>query len=102
MAALSIPDFMKGLPALDANMKPLSEEKLTQGKVLYLKRRFSLILNCKISEIKNSLLIEVLRYLASVDVKGGCASVGIEAVDRNSPFGLLQGSANMLTVVTDQ
>merc|ERR1719204_185467 len=75
MAALSIPDFMKGLPTLDENMKALSEEKLAQGKVL--------------------------RYLASVDVKGGSASVGIEAVDRNSPFGLLQGSANMLTVVTD-
>ena len=42
------------------------------------------------------ILYEVLRYLASVDVKGGSASVGIEAVDRNSPFGLLQGSAKNL------
>jgi len=76
MANVSIPDFMAALPSLDDNMQALSQANIAEGKVL--------------------------RYLASIDVKKKKASVGIEAVDKNSPFGLLQGSANMLTVVSDQ
>ena len=48
------------------------------------------------------MISEVLRYLASVDVKNGVAEVGLEAVDKTTPFGGLKGTANMMTVVTDQ
>jgi len=76
MAKMTIPNFMGALPTLDDKLKARMDGVFAQGKVL--------------------------RYLASVDVKNGIASVGLEAVDKNSPFGQLQGSANMMTVVTDQ
>ena len=72
LAELDIPGFMESLPQLDAEYARRVEEAAGEGKVL--------------------------RYLATV-TRNSCR-VGLEKVEKDSPFGRLQGTNNMIVFKT--
>lgn len=72
LAALDIPGFMDRLPQLDAEYAHRVEEAAREGKVL--------------------------RYLATVTPES--CRVGLEKVEKDSPFGRLQGTNNMIIFKT--
>jgi len=79
MADLSVPDFMAGLPSLDADFAAKVAAAAAEGKVL--------------------------RYAASVqppsaDGAAGSLKVGLLAVAADSPLGTLSGSDNLVEVYT--
>jgi homoserine dehydrogenase len=74
LAELDIPGFMKSLPQLDEEYAQRVSDAAAEGKVL--------------------------RYLATVS-EGKCR-VGLEKVDKDSPFGRLQGTNNMIVFTTNR
>lgn len=72
MGKLSIPDFLKKLPALDAQYKRKNDEAKKQGKVL--------------------------RFIATIKPKE--CIVGLQAVDKNSNIGSLKGPDNIIVFQT--
>jgi homoserine dehydrogenase len=72
LAELDIPAFMKSLPQLDQEYANRVSQAASEGKVL--------------------------RYLATV--AGGKCRVGLEKVDRDSPFGRLKGTNNLIVFQT--
>jgi homoserine dehydrogenase len=74
LAELDIPGFMKSLPRLDQEYARRVSEAASEGKVL--------------------------RYLATV--AGGKCRVGLEKIDKDSPFGRLKGTNNLIIFQTDR
>jgi len=73
LAALSVPEFLKSLNALDDEYKQKSAAADAENKVL--------------------------RYTALL--QDGKAEVGLKALDKDSPIGRLQGTANMCAIYTE-
>ncbi len=74
LAGLSIGEFMTAMPSLDGEYAARVEGAKTAGKVL--------------------------RYVARVGPQGG--SVGLVAVERDSPLGALRGPANYVALYTER
>jgi homoserine dehydrogenase len=74
LAGLSIEEFMAATPSLNGEYAARVEEAQAAGKVL--------------------------RYVAQVSSEGG--SVGLVAVDRDSPLGALRGPANYVALYTER
>lgn len=72
LAELDVPGFMASLPQLDAEYARRVEDAAREGKVL--------------------------RYLATVTPES--CRVGLERVEKDSPFGRLQGTNNMIVFTT--
>lgn len=84
MASLSIPDFMDALATQNDSWKARVQAADKEGKVL----RFA---------------AKVEREGYTDDFRGGKikCSVGVEAVSKDSPLGLLSGTTNIMMIVSD-